>query len=325
VSRIARRPARRATRSSVLAIAIVGSPAPPPAPPPGSPRFVVRVDARPRSPELRERLGAGSPEPTATTDTSGIRVVELGDAASATAWVLAAAFARALPHEPDALALVDAPAPGSGLRLGDGTRVHAIVVTRTKEDVVVAPAWPRAVIDPILEAAGARAADLAVATAPLFAAPAAVLPPAAERHALVSRSADVWTLGHVDRCAGEGPSRRCLHWAQVVARTGDRFVFGYLPAMWLAARDGWLPGPTRRPRAQLVRSGRAGDDAQLVLLARDADGELHRRLVQIPCTGDRWPATTLAIVGSTATITIADAPVIALPLDASLDARPDDL
>lgn len=297
---------------------------PPQVEPPGPARFVVSVDVRPRSSVVLEQLGGAEPI-ASVPGIDAVAVVELPDLPSAAAWALAAAFATRLRHEPDVLALGDAPIAGGGLALPGDARVHGIVVTRIDDAGIGSPAWSRSATSLLEDVAGARPTDLMVDVAPLFAAPAAVLPPAAERHALVPRTAEVWTLGHVDRCTGQGPSRRCLHWAQVVARTGDRFVFGYLPAMWLAAKEGWVPGPDRRPRAQLVRSGRAGERARLLLLARDADGVLHRRPVEISAPGDRWPAAMLSVSGGIATITTPNAPAITLALNASLDARPDDL
>lgn len=324
---------RGAVRAGAFAIVLLATPTVIEAAPPSEPstpidrpapaHLVVSVDARPRSDAVHARLQGRTSLPV--SEGEGIAVLEVHDLPMASAWAFAAAFSTAVPEAQDALWLGPAPAPGSGVDLGADARVHAIVVTRVDASGTGSPPWPADPDSLTPLGSSARSADLTVASAPLFAAPAPVVPAASESHAMLPRRADVWTLGRVDRCRDDATTRRCLHWAQVVARDGDRFVFGYLPAMWLADREGWVPGPRARPRAQLVRSGRAGDDAQLVLLAREADGTLHRRLVTLPAASERWPAATLAVKGASATIAVDGTPAITLPIDASLDARPDDL
>lgn len=303
----------------------------PAVPPPAPPRWVVSARVIPASEAALAQLRGDAPSPLGDARVDGVALVSFDALAPALAWVAEAAFASRLPFDPPALHEGPAPVPGGGGRPPDAPRVHALTISSVITDAqgtedVSTPIWPteEAPSDP-LAGAGFTVAALMVDAAPLFAAPSPILPPAAERHAIVSRTDDLWVLGHVDRCDTVRGTRRCLHWAQVVARDHATFVFGYLPAVWVAAHASWQPDAQARPRAQLVRSGRAGALAQWVLLARDAGGTLHRHLVTAPAPGDAWPTVELRVQGARATIEASSQASIELPLDASLDARPDDL
>ena len=157
--------------------------------------------------------------------------------------------------------------------------------------------------------------------APLFAAPSARVPPAAERFAHVRRSGHLWILGHVDRCSAAAGERVCLRWAQVVAREGDEFRAGYLPAYQLAPIDGWRRGAGAAPRAMVLASGTIGARAQFLLIARTRDGGLHRKTLEAPLVGDAFPAARVRVEGEWATIEFTGAKAQPVVLDASLDAR----
>jgi hypothetical protein len=159
--------------------------------------------------------------------------------------------------------------------------------------------------------------------APLFATPAATLPPAGERYAIIRRAGDLYVLGMVDRCVGEQPKRTCLRWLQVVARDGNRFRGGYLPAFWVAHRSKWLPAPTGVPRAQLLASGVVDGRAQWLLVARIDDGTLHRTTIEAPLAGNRFPGASLRVSGDLAVVTVDGQPERRLELGAAMDRRPD--
>lgn len=121
----------------------------------------------------------------------------------------------------------DAPAPGTRLYKEHGVVLRAFHVTgRTGDGGMRTIDWPRRseqVLPPHLRWRPAQLWQ----TTPIFAAPAATLPPADERHADLPSGTIAYVLGELDRCA---PSTGCLRWAQVVAREDNRFVAGYVPA-----------------------------------------------------------------------------------------------
>jgi hypothetical protein len=157
--------------------------------------------------------------------------------------------------------------------------------------------------------------------APLFAAPAAHVPPASERYAQVRKSGSLFILGYADRCTAATGERVCLRWAQVVARDSDDFRGGYLPAFQVARVDGWVRGAGQNPRVQVLAAGTAGASAQFVLVARTRDGQLHRRTLVTPLVGDAYPAARVRVDGYWATVEFTGAPPQRHALDASLDAR----
>jgi hypothetical protein len=227
-------------------------------------------------------------------------------------------FETALPYQPTAIHDVPAPSPGDGLAARHGARLHAFTLV---SDPPGQP-WPTDPDQWLPPDTRWRTAALAVSAAPLFAAPGPRVGSAAQRHAMVDRRGDVFVLGHVDRCE---PSGACLRWAQIVARDGYRFVAGYVPAFQVVARDAWVPSAQSRPRVQLVPSTVEGATASWVLWARTKEGELHRATLKAPLSdAHAWPAATVHVEADTATVTLGGT-TFALPIDASLDARPEDL
>ena len=252
----------------------------------------------------------------------GAFVGSLPEVQSALGWVSRHAFTKAASQgEPDILWTVDAPVPGGGLLEAHGVLVRSLIVSgATPEHGLRTIAWPsdqRGLLPPGLAWV---AAALLVDRAPLFAAPAAVVPPAAERHAMAYRSGGLFVLGWLDRCT---PDReRCLRWAQVVARRGDRFSAGYLPAYLVAPQDAWIPGSGVLPRALLVRSGVEDGEASLLLVARDRRGELHRKRLRLPMLEDgRFPAATLTVEGERGLVDAPRMERVTVALDSGMDLR----
>ena len=246
----------------------------------------------------------------------------------AMAWVARWAFAGdALPRptlEPadSPLHLGPAPIPGGTLFTGHGAVLHALSVRgRSIDGSTRAIRWPQAAAEVTPPDLAWLPAVLLTDRAPLFAAPAARVPPAAERFAQVRRSGHLWILGHVDRCSAAAGERVCLRWAQVVARDGDEFRAGYLPAYQLAPIDAWRRGAGAAPRAQVLASGTIGARAQFVLIARTRDGGLHRKTLEAPLVGDAYPAARLRVEGEWATIEFTGAKSQRVALDTTLDAR----
>ena len=140
------------------------------------------------------------------------------------------------------------------------------------------------------------------------------------------RSGGLFVLGTLDRCEtpAHGP-RRCLRWAQVVARDGDRFTPGYLPAMHVARQDRWIRGAGRLPRAQVIVTGATGNRVELLLLARGRDDALHRRMLSAPLLdGDDLPDLELHVEGDWGTLTVGGGTPQRIALDATMDERPPD-
>ncbi len=221
------------------------------------------------------------------------------------------------------LHLGPAPVPGGPLFTTRGALLHALTIRgRNLDGSVRAIRWPTTAAELTPPDQKWLPAVLLAERAPLFAAPAAHVPPAAERFAFARRSGALWLLGHVDRCSDATGERVCLRWAQVLARHGDEFHAGYLPAAQVALVDGWKRGAGAAPRAQLLASGTTGTRAQFVLVARTRDGGLHRRTVSAPMTEDAYPAAKLRIEGEWAIVELPGATPQRFALDASLDARP---
>jgi hypothetical protein len=339
--RVHDRPARRAWRATLTALgAALGilatrpaSPAPPPAPPP----------AAPAAPEARggywlgaDLVGPAAAQQGAATELGqgllmqdpvdlappGVLVGHVADVQQALQWLADHAFEPGPPTPPDPRVLQrgPAPAPAGGLLERHGAILVAFIVSGATAEL-----RPRTIDWPLDQAAvlppGSRwrPAALVPDQAPLFAAPAPMIPPAAERHAMVHRRGGLYLLGWVDRCTDD---HRCLRWAQVVARDGDRFSPGYVPMLHVAQSDAWVPSAGSLPRAQLVPVGLAHGRAQWVLLARGRDNLLHRQTLDAPATPQGWPASTLMVEGDVAIVGLGDEPPLHLPLDATLDARP---
>jgi hypothetical protein len=247
----------------------------------------------------------------------------------AMAWVARWAFAgEPLPRpalEPADSPLHEGPAPipGGPLFTRHGVVLHALSVRgRSLDGSTRAIRWPQAAAEITPPEQRWLPAVLLTDRAPLFAAPAARLPPAAERFAEVRRSGHLWILGLVDRCSAPAGERVCLRWAQVIARDGDEFRAGYLPAYQLAPIDAWRRGAGAAPRAQLLASGTIGARAQFLLIARTRDGGLHRRTLEAPLVDDAYPAARLRVDGEWATIEFSGSEPRRVALDGTLDARP---
>ena len=246
----------------------------------------------------------------------------------AMAWVARWAFggpALPLPSlEPAAspLQLGPAPVPGGPLFTTRGALLHALTIRgRNLDGSLRAIRWPGTAAELTPPEQKWLPAVLLAERAPLFAAPSAHVPPAAERFAFARRSGALWLLGHVDRCTAASGERVCLRWAQVLARHGDEFHAGYLPAAQVALVDGWKRGAGAAPRAQLLASGTTGARAQFLLVARTRDGGLHRRTLGAPLVDDAYPAAKLRIEGEWAIVEITGAGTQRIALNASLDAR----
>lgn len=251
----------------------------------------------------------------------GAFIGSLPDVQAALGWVSRHAFTKATSDgEPDTLWTVDAPVPGGGLLEAHDVLVRSLIVSgATAEHGLRTIAWPsdqRGLLPPALPWS---AAALLVDQAPVFAAPAPVVPPAAERHAMAHRSGGLFVLGWLDRCTADG--KRCLRWAQVVARHGDRFSAGYLPGYLVAPQDAWIPGSGVLPRALLVRSGVEDGQASLLLVARDRHGELHRQRLRLPMLDDRFPDAKLTVEGERAFIDAPGLERITVELTAAMDLR----
>jgi len=216
-----------------------------------------------------------------------------------------------------------APIPGGPLFTRHGAVLHALSVRgRSLDGSTRAIRWPQAAAEITPPELPWLPAVLLAERAPLFAAPASRVPPAAERFAHARRGGHLWILGLVDRCDRAAGERVCLRWAQVVAREGDEFRAGYLPAHQLAPIDGWRRGSGAAPRAQLLASGTVGARAQFLLVARTRDGGLHRHTLEAPLVDDAYPAARLRVEGEWAIVEFTGAPPRRIALDATLDARP---
>lgn len=253
----------------------------------------------------------------------GVLVGHVADVQQALQWIAEHAFEPAPEAPPDPRVRVrdPAPAPAGGLHDRHGAIVAAFIVSGATAELRPRPIdWPHDQAAVLPAGSTWIPAALVPEKAPLFAAPAPAVPPAAERFAMVHRRGGLWLLGWFDRCDDAGA--RCQRWAQVVARDGDRFTPGYVPMAQVARTDAWLPSPTALPRAQLVPMGLADGRAQWVLLARGRDGVLHRTTLDAPATADGWPEAGLVVAGELAIASLGDEPPQELRLDASLDARP---
>lgn len=257
----------------------------------------------------------------------GVLVGHVADVQQALQWIADHAFEPAPepPPDPRGLRRDPAPAPAGGLLERHGALLAAFVVSgATSELRPRAIDWPQDQAAVLPTGSTWIPAALVPEKAPLFAAPASAVPPAAERFAMAQRRGGLWLLGWRDRCTeredASGP--RCQRWAQVVARDGDRFTPGYLPMFQVARTDAWVPSAGALPRAQLVPVGLVDGRAQWLLLARSRDGVLHRATLHALTTEDGWPESGVVVTGDHAIVSLGDQPPLDLRLDASLDARP---
>ncbi len=307
------------TPLSLLALSTVAwaEPAPPPAPAP-APAPVVRVDVRAYGDDLAgaRAAWASAAGDQGTADTGSV-VATFATRTEALAFAIETLTASSLPWAPPQTTDVAAPTLADEVRRAHGVRVHGFSITSEPD----AP-WPSEPHQWLPPEAPWHRGTLAATSAPLFAAPAPRLPSAGQSHARVERDSDVFELGHVDRCDEAGT---CLRWSQIVTRDGDAFTGGYVPAYLFVPRADWVPSATDLPRAQLRPSTLGRGEATWVLWVRLPDGTLHQHTLTVPTTTpDRWPAASLTVDGTTATVELGQTQR-QLVLDASLDARPEDL
>lgn len=295
------------------------------APPPGG--YWVSVElAGPRErvePALAELRGDGPAVPDRVAGVPGRIVGRVATVQEAVAFVVDLAFdGPAIAPDADPLRWyeVDAPVPGGAPLRRHGAALLAVAVTGATPDGRARPIrWPA---DPgaiLPEGARLVAVEPAFARVPLFAAPAPSLPPMRERHAVVDRSDVVFRAGTLDRCDGPPQARRCLRWAQVLVRHGDRFVFGWLPAFQVLERGAWVHGATQRPAAALAFVGAVGETSMTSLVVRLRDGTVHRRTIEAPMIGPRLPQIDLAIADGDAIVDIEGREPLRIPLDPELD------
>ena len=249
----------------------------------------------------------------------------------AVAWVASEIFdgpPLGEPDEPGRLRELPAPFPGGRIHATHGAHLVAMRIEGlTADGEARTIGWPRRASEILPPHLPWKPADLLSSRAPLFATPAPELPPMRERHAIARRSGALYSLGRLDRCRGEGEQRSCLRWVQVVARHDGRFVAGYLPAYQVAARSAWLrAGPQAYPAVQLVRSGVTRGKAQFLVVVRAPDGSTHRKRIEAPMRGDRFPEASLSISGRAAVVDIDGIGRVRVPLDPSIDryVRPED-
>lgn len=255
----------------------------------------------------------------------GIMVGHVSEVSEAIRWMARHAFEPrpTLPAHPLARQRVPAPTPAGGLLDRHGATLVSFIVSGATPDLRPRTIeWPQdqsAILPP---GSTWLPGALVPARAPLFAAPAPTLPPAAEGHAMAVRRGGLFVLGWVDRCDDAPSGSRCLRWAQVMTRDGGRFTPGYLPMFQVALRTSWVRGEGALPRAQLITSHLHGDQAGFVLLARGRDNQLHRRTLSAPAAPEGWPRSSLRVEGDVAIVTLGDEAPLTLAVDATLDARP---
>ncbi len=301
---------------------------PPPAPPTAGGYWVSADMVGPAAAQqaVAAELGEGLPlRDPADVMPPGVVVGHLGRVQATLRWMERFAFEPRprLPAHPRALQRNPAPAPAGGLLDRHGATVVAFVISgATTELRPRTIAWPQDQLAILPTGSTWLPAALVPHHAPLFAAPAPTVPPADHAHGVAHRRGGLFVLGWVDRCDATPSGLRCLRWAQVVARDGDRFSPGYVPNTQVAVQAQWVRGQGQLPRAQLVELGVSAGQAQWMLLARSRDNQLHRRTLHAPTADDGWPRASLHIEGDLATVTLGDAPPVVLALDATLDARP---
>lgn len=255
----------------------------------------------------------------------GIMVGHVSEVSEAIRWMARHVFEPrpTPPAYPLALQRVPAPAPAGGLIRRHGATLVAFVVSGATPDLRPRTIeWPMDQSAIIPSGSTWQPGALVPNRAPLFAAPAPAVPPAAEAHGMAVRRGGLFVLSWIDRCEESPSGPRCLRWAQVVVRDGDRFTPGYLPMFQVALRTAWVRGEGALPRAQLIATQHWGDRAAFVLLARGRDNQLHRRTLRTPASADGWPRSSLQVTGDVAIVTLGDEPPLHLALDPTLDARP---
>lgn len=323
VRRAAEPPADRAsTPTTNAAAAPTAPPTPAPAARGGYWLSVDLVGPAAAQREAASRLGEGlTPRQPVEGRPTGVLLGHVAEVGEAITWVADHAFEPRghLPSDERSLNRSPAPVPG-GAAAEVGAIATAFVVsgatTQLRPRTIAWPVDQATIVPPQLEWLPAATVPR---RAPLFAAPAATIPPAAERYAMAHRRGGLYVLGWFDRCEPTPTGPRCLRWAQVIARDHDRFTPGYLPMAQVALRDAWQHGATPLPRAQLLPSGMADGHAQWVLLARGVDNQLHRITITEPAPDERWPKATLRVEDGYALVTLGPTSRPPIALDASLD------
>ncbi|KIG11849.1 hypothetical protein DB30_02401 [Enhygromyxa salina] len=244
------------------------------------------IDALPRG---------GSPPP-------GELVGRVDTLEQALSWVNANSFATLGAGE------AATPVPGGYLYRDHELILTALVVTPGSNSSTHTFPWPPANVLPIPAGAAWQPASLAVARAPMFAAPAPQLPPASERYQIVNLDDAVWLLDSVDRCDDAGA---CLRWAQILVRRGDRFFGGWVPATQVVPDSAWVGGPGER-RFALLPSYRTRADAGFALLEQHGGSDqrepalgLHRAHA-----GAAWPSAAVQVLGEDLVALISGDPVL---------------
>lgn len=249
----------------------------------------------------------------------GEAVAHVPDIQAALRWVETHAFDEPPPDDvvdPLALRVEAAAVPGGALaELGVHLKALALggLTPLGEHRPIDWPADPESILP---ERSTWVTADLVPNAAPIFAAPAPTIPPASERHATIHRRGQLFVVRMLDRCDAQ---QRCLRWAQVVARDGDRFVPGFVPAFQVAMRRDWVRGEDELPWAILIRSSMDASQARWQLVARARDEALYRTTVTAARATDAFPDARLSVEGDWGTVEVGAAQRFAL--DATLTPR----
>jgi len=202
-----------------------------------------------------------------------------------------------------------APLPGGALLRDHGVHLTALVLGgASPSGGTISYPWPPASALPT--PASWLPASLAVARAPLFAAPSASLPPASERYRDVLIDDAIWQLGALDRCS---PTGECLRWAQILVRHGDRWFGGWIPAAQVVADHEWIAGPDQR-RFALSASHRDRGEVHYVLIEQRGERREPPRGVSRPYAGSSWPGASVQILGEQLVALIDQLPAATLEL-----------
>ncbi|PRQ06363.1 hypothetical protein [Enhygromyxa salina] len=247
------------------------------------------IDALPRG---------GSPPP-------GELVGRVDTLEQALSWVDANSFAPLVEGE------AATPIPGGHLYQDHELFLTALVVTVGSTSSTHTYPWPTADVLPIPPGAAWQPASLAVARAPLFAAPAPHLPPASERYQVVSIDDAVWLLDSVDRCDDDGT---CLRWAQILVRRGDRFFGGWVPATQVVPDSAWVGGPGERRFAVLL-SHRTRAEAGVALIEQRGDRREPALGLRAAHAGAAWPSAVVEVLGEELVALIGGEPVLTRHID----------
>jgi hypothetical protein len=194
----------------------------------------------------------------------------------------------------------DAPPVGGALLDDHGVHLTALVVTGAgPSGGTTSMSWPPAA--ELATPESWRPASLAVARAPMFAAPSSTLPPASERYRVVEIGDSLWQLGAFDRCS---PTGECLRWAQVLVRRGDRLFGGYLPATQVIADREWVAGPEQR-RFALIASHRSAARVHYALIEHRGERREPPRELSHAHAAPAWPPAGVQLIGERLLVLIA--------------------